>query len=63
MMSGIGVGVRDKAVNGRRNKIMQDQLAMKKKFHLSPREQHGPLKSSKQGSIRSDMQDWGQGDL
>lgn len=33
-----------------------------KKVCLSPREQWRPWKSSKQGSNRSEMQDWGQGD-
>lgn len=39
IMSGMGSGMRDKAAIGRSNKIVQDQLDMKKKVHLSPREQ------------------------
>lgn len=63
IMSGMGSGMRDKAAIGRSNKIVQDQLAMKKKFIFHPESKCRPLKSSKQDSIRSDMQGWGQGDL
>lgn len=53
--------VRDKAANSGSNKIIKDQVTIKK-VCLSSREQWEPLKSSKQGNNRSDIQDLGQGD-